>query len=153
MESIAKFIGILCMASFIMSILMNFGKFEATEKIIRFVISIFIIVTIFKPYSFGDTFNSFEFAPISWEKPLIDQSKVNDLVIEKTKENLAELVKIRLSQKNISYISLNLHILNQDGSLSIDQIEIMGCDESQKVEIKSCLEDIITENTEIVLGD
>ncbi|MEG1778962.1 MAG: hypothetical protein RR162_05630 [Oscillospiraceae bacterium] len=153
MEVIARLIGTLCMASFIMSILMNFGKFEATEKVIRFVISIFIIVTIFKPYSIDNVLPSFDFTELTIEKQVVDQEAVNNLVIEKTRENLTELVKMRLRQKNISYIALELHILNQDGNLSIDKITLTGCKETQREKINRCLEDLIDNETKVILGD
>lgn len=153
MEWISTLIGTLCISSFIMGILINFGKFESTQKVIRFVVSLFIVVTIFKPYSENDFSFDFDFSDISIENPDISSSIINNMVIEKTKENLIELVKNRLKQKNISYIDLNVHILDQDGNLIIDKITIIGCDETQKEEINSCLSDLISRETKIVLGE
>lgn len=153
MENIAKLIGTLCIASFVMGILTSFGQFAATEKVIRFVVSIFIIATLFKPFNAKEFTYKINFSEIKIEQPETIKQDVNALIMEKTKENLTELVKIRLRQKNISYIDLSVHILDQDGNLFIDKIIVTGCDELEREKIYTCLSDLISQETMLVLGE
>ena len=149
MEHIAEITGTLCVAVVIMGILYNIGCFTATEKVIKFVISVFIILTVIKSADIGairfDT---------QWKEESIMYSNSIDYkeyLISQTEKKLEDEIKNRLAEKNISYNHLSVHILEQNNLLTADRI-VINCNADMSA-VKEIVKDIITEDTEIVMGE
>lgn len=149
MEHIAEITGTLCVAVVIMGILYNIGCFTATEKVIKFVISVFIILTVIKSADIGTIrFDT------QWKEESIMYSNSIDYkeyLISQTEKKLEDEIKNRLAEKNIAYNHLSVHILEQNNLLTADRI-VVNCNADMS-EVKEIVKDIITEDTEIVMGE
>lgn len=149
MENIAQFTGILCIAVFIMGLFYQLGCFEKTARIIRFITAICIISLVFN--SMGDI----NFIPFIYSLNIEEYNYEDNFcssVIYETQNELEEIIKKRLEEKNISYNWVQVHILEQNGNLTADEI-IVSCDKKYADAVYSCIGDIATENTMINIGD
>ncbi len=110
MAGIAKTVGVLCISVVAMGILYDLGNFKATEKTLKFVISLYIIATVFN--SLRTTKLEFDI-DIEGENQIYYQNSevLKNEIISQTEKELTELIKKRMAEKNISYNSISLHIL------------------------------------------
>ena len=151
MTGIAKTVGVLCVSVMAMGILYDLGNFKATDKTLKFVISIYIIATVFNSFRTAklefdtDISGGKEFAG---ENPEILKEKI----VLQTEKELTELIKKRMEEKNISYNSISLHILEQNGSIQVDRINI-DCPSDMQTAVMDCIRDIISEDTQIITGE
>ncbi|MBR2028914.1 MAG: hypothetical protein IKA10_08025 [Oscillospiraceae bacterium] len=151
MEKTAYITGILCIAVFIMGLFYQLGGFEKTERIIRFVTAVCIVSMLF------NSIRDFELTPfIQGIQNETEQYNFEDSfyssVISETQAELEDIIKKRLSEKNISYNSVEVHILEQNGNLTAGEI-IVSCDKKYADTVYGCISDIATENTKINIGD
>lgn len=151
MEKIADVTGILCISVFVMGLFYQIGGFEKTAKVIRFIVAICIISIVFTGFK---DFMQFPF--------------LNDIVIEGyeydyndefyngviyiAQEEIEKIIKSRLDEKNISYKDINVHILEQSGTVVADEITII-CDNSNAEEVYENIKDILTEDTNLIIGE
>ena len=77
---------------------------------------------------------------------------LKEKIINETEKEIKELIKNRLDEKNISYNGISLHILEQNGNLIVKEINI-DCTENNKKDIYNCIEDIISKESEIKIGE
>ncbi|MBE6877617.1 MAG: hypothetical protein E7488_00405 [Ruminococcaceae bacterium] len=151
MEQIAKITGVVCISAFSMGVLYNIGHFPSVERGIKFVIAIYIILTCMK--SAGNIDMKSEFLPV---KPYLATeeyaAELNNTVVEETQRKSEEIIKQRLSEKNISYNRVSVHILEQNGLLTAEKI-IVSCDDKDVAAAEECIEDFITTGTEIIIGE
>ncbi len=151
MAGIAKTVGVLCISVVAMRILYDLGNFKATEKTLKFVISLYIIATVFN--SLKTTKLEFDIDVGSENQTYYHNSEViKNEIISQTEKELTELIKKRMSEKNISYNSISLHILEQNGSIVVDRIYI-ECSPYDKTSVMECIKDLTNEDTEIVIGE
>lgn len=151
MDNLAKTIGILCVSVMAMGILYNLGSFAVTDKVIKFVISVYIIVAVFGSLKDVDfKVKTDGIVADIYQQDMSDMLKSE--IILQTEKDLTEIVKKRLEEKNISYNDISLHILEQNGSLEIKKIMI-DCPETSKQAVLGCLQDLVTEDTQIVTGE
>ena len=151
MEHLTKTIGCICILVMVTGILADSGSFPVMEKVIRFVTALYIIVAFLK--SFEGTKYNIDIQTI--KSDFIQQDNyeyLTDKIINKTVSELELLVKKRLEEKNISYNLLSLHILEQNGSLIIDEINIQ-CDNEDITLVYDCIKDLISEETQIIIGE
>ena len=151
MEKIADVIGVLCISVFVMGIFYQLGGFEKTSKVIRFIVALYIISTVFTSFEY------FKYVPLEYDiivdKDIYDYDvDFYNRVIYKTKINLEEIIKNRLDEKNISYENVSVHILEQNGAVIADEIEI-DCKASDTEAVYSCIDDMLTEDTKVIIGD
>ena len=151
MEKLTNVTGAICIFIIAMGIIGKIGSFTATEKILRFLISVSILIAISE--SFQKT--SFEFDVIIPEFSNYHNSETTVLkneIISKTQQELEHIIKNRLDAKNISYKSVSVHILEQNGLLTAEKI-IVSCDDKDVAAAEECIEDFITTGTEIIIGE
>ncbi len=151
MEQIAKITGVVCISVFSMGILYNLGHFPSMEKVVKFVIAIYIILTCFNAAANADIkFNlSSETINTLTEEYTAD---FTNIVIAETAKNAEEIIKQRLGEKNISYNHVSVHILEQNGFLAPDKI-VINCDDRYITAAEECIKDFITADTEIIVGE
>lgn len=151
MEKITSMVGTLCICIFVTGILYNIGCFKVTEKTIKFVISIYILVITFKAaMDIKLDFSMNSINDISMEYQNTEDAK--DIIIEQTQLDIENIIKNRLDEKNISYNSISVHILEQSNNITIDKIDIQ-CKPEYKKEVQNCIKDLLTENTVVVIGE
>lgn len=151
MSDIAKIAGVLCMAVMAMGVLYDLGSFKVTDKTIKFVISVYILVTVF---------NALKGAKLEIStNELLQNISVEDNsgmlkneVVKQTEKELEEVIKNRLDEKKISYNDVSLHILEQNGSLIVSEIKIV-CSDDMSQAAKECINDFITEETKVITGE
>lgn len=151
MEKIADVTGVLCISVFVMGIFYQLGGFEKTSKVIRFIVALYIISTVFTSFEY------FKYVPLEYDiivdKDIYDYDvDFYNSVIYKTKINLEEIIKNRLDEKNISYENVSVHILEQNGAVIADEIEI-DCKASDTEAVYSCIDDMLTKDTKVIIGD
>lgn len=151
MEKIADVTGVLCISVFVMGIFYQLGGFEKTSKVIRFIVALYIISTVFTSFEY------FKYVPLEYDiivdKDIYDYDvDLYNSVIYKTKTNLEEIIKNRLDEKNISYENVSVHILEQNGAVIADEIEI-DCKAGDTEAVYSCIDDMLTEDTKVIIGD
>jgi len=151
MEKLTNVTGAICIFIIAMGIIGKIGSFTATEKILRFLISVSILIAISE--SFQKT--SFEFDVIIPEFSNYHNSETTVLkneIISKTQQELEHIIKNRLDAKNISYKSVSVHILEQNDSITVDKI-IIDCSKNNNTTVREILQDIINEDTVIITGE
>ena len=151
MEKIADVTGVLCISVFVMGIFYQLGGFEKTSKVIRFIVALYIISTVFTSFEY------FKYVPLEYDiivdKDIYDYDvDFYNSVIYKTKINLEEIIKNRLDEKNISYENVSVHILEQNGAVIADEIEI-DCKAGDTEAVYSCIDDMLTKDTKVIIGD
>ena len=151
MEGLTAAAGVLCVSVFVVGILYEMGCFVATAKIIRFVTAIIITITVLK------SFNSIDKIKIKTENysdiySNAYQQNLNEMIIENTRHELEKIIKSRLEEKNISYKSVEVHILEQNGNVTVDTIYI-DCDKKAQTAVKQCIQDILAEDAKLVIGE
>ena len=149
MEKIAHLTGVLCISVFVMGVFYQIGGFDKTARIIRFVTALCIISMVFKGIKEVD-FMSFPHS-IYREEYDFEDSFYDGLIFE-TQLQLEELIKKRLAEKNISYNFVQVHILEQNGNLTAEEI-IVICDKNCTDAVYNCISDMVTENTIITIGE
>lgn len=151
MEQLQHITGIMCLLIMIVGIIKEIGSFTSTEKLIKLVAAIYIITAFFKIINNSQLELSFNID----NKDAISIYNTEQLkadVIKETETRLEDIVKKRLDEKNISYNSLSVHILEQDNNVVIDKI-VIDCDEKYITAVRECLYDLTSENTKIVTGE
>lgn len=151
MEHIAKIAGTLCISVMVMGILYEAGSFAATEKVIKFVITVYILVTVaaavkgadFKPDSIIQNIDYHAYSNSQYLKQQI---------VADTEKQLEQLIVQRLEQKNICYNSVSVHILEQNGNITADSITVV-CESGYTIQVMECIADIATEETQINIGE
>ena len=151
MEGLTAAAGVLCVSVFVVGILYEMGCFVATAKIIRFVTAIIITITVLK------SFNSIDKIKIKTENysdiySNTYQQNLNEMIIENTRHELEKIIKRRLEEKNISYKSVEVHILEQNGNVTVDTIYI-DCDKKAQTAVRQCIQDILAEDAKLVIGE
>lgn len=155
MKEISNWIGVMCISCYVMGLLMNLVQFTYTEKVIKLIIALFIIITVFKPVNsknISDFEYSFEKEYSSLNLDSYQQKNTKQMIIEKTQETLAQIAKRRLDEKNISYSDISVHIYEQDGYLEIEKIFVSGCQEKDYQSVNSLFSDLLSEKSEISFG-
>ena len=151
MEQLSKNIGMICVIIVVAGIVFELGKFKSTEKSIRFIIVVYIVVTVFK--TFGASEWNIDYESYKADTHYAENSYIfKDTVIFTAQQELEEIIKNRLNEKNISYNSVSVHILEQNGIAKTDKIYVQ-CDDDLKDDVFECIEDIIGEDTEIIIGE
>ncbi len=151
MEKITSVVGTLCLCIFVTGILYNMGCFKVTEKTIRFVIAIYIIVIIFKTVmDIKFDFAAYNINDITTQYQNTEDAK--QIIIEQTQMDIENLIKKRLSEKNISYNEVLVHILEQSNNITIDKIEIQ-CSSEYKNSVENCIKDLLSPETVVVIGE
>ena len=150
MEQIAKTVGILCVSVIAADIFCNTGYFPATEKIIKFVVAVYIILTGFKTVNSIDIKPDFKLPEYQYTYEY--QSEFNYAVIAETEKITEGMIIKKLSEKNISYNHVSVHILEQNDILFTDTI-VIGCEDRYVSTVKECIEEFITEDTKLIIGE
>lgn len=150
MQQVAAVVGTLCMATFVMGLLYEVGSFDKTAKTIKYVIAIYITVTVIK---------GFDIDEIKTEIPEILQNtseytyneNFEKEVLRNTELGVETTIKNRLDEKNISYNQVSVHILEQNGNLTAGEITVK-CEDIYRDAVLECISDISDENTKINIG-
>ena len=151
MEHITKVVGTLCIAIMSMGIMYEFGCFKATEKVMKFVITVYVMVTFFATVS--DTKIQLDFVAEDIDSHThISRQQVTEQIVSNTQKELENIIIQRLEQKNICYNSVSVHILEQNGDLTADRITV-HCPQQYIPQVTECLSDLITEETQIITGE
>ena len=151
MERISDIIGVLCISVLVVTILYSISSFPSTEKVIRFVILIYIVVNAVSMF----TDNKIDFGIDFKADKSVDYKitkEFTDYLILQTEYQLEENVKKRLRENNISYNDVHLHILEQNGILTVDTM-VIKCNKSDTEKVRIAVEDIITEDTTVIIGE
>ena len=151
MEHISTVTGVVCVSVFAVSVLYSFGCFSATEKVVKFVISLYLLTVFIKSitdtrFEFKTNFNGLTAYSGSYT---ID---FTDIVLEETETNLEQTIKQRLDEKNISYKQISVHILEENEYLTADKI-IVQCSEKDVGAVRECIKDMISDNTQVITGE
>lgn len=151
MEQLSQIIVILCKTVIAMGILYNLGCFPATEKVVKFIIAVYIIyatlntvdkqIPVSKPYISNIEYSQYQYS-----------EELNDIIVQETQNNIENIIKQRLTEKNISYNWVYVHILEQNNLLTADSINIC-CSNSDIAAAEDCIKDFITKDTQIYIGE
>ncbi|MBQ8603328.1 MAG: hypothetical protein IJ410_00595 [Oscillospiraceae bacterium] len=147
MNNFFRIAGVLCLCGYVTGILTYFIPINQTEKSVRLVIILYIISV-----AFNQELNLPSFSGIDFPDETQISAEADSYVIEMAEENLENTVKERLSEKNISYTELDVHINKQTDKLFIDKIYIYGADNINIEKAKSALSDILSQES-IISGD
>ena len=151
MEQITRIAGVICISVMIMGILYEMGAFPATEKAIRFVIAIYIMLTVFTTVS--DTKLQLDYGRYRRETDTQHSTQqLTQQLAQQTGTELEKIIENRLKQKNISYNSISVHILEQNGVLYADSINVQ-CPQRYTAQVLECISDIATEKTRVTTGE
>ena len=151
MEQLTRITGSLCISVLAMGLLYNMGHFPQTEKTVRFVIVVYIILSCINSFE-KDEFD-FGFTQIKDEQYSEDYTaELRVVVVEETKYEMEKILKKRLEEKNISYNHISVHILEQNGFLTTEKI-VISCDNSEISKAEECIRDFITEDTVLIIGE
>lgn len=150
MEQIAANISVLCILVFVCGILYQLGCFSATEKVIKFIIAVYIVFFAVKSFANFNPKITLENYTQFYQEQNTQLFKVS--LIDETEKNLEEIVKNRLEEKNISYKDISVHILEQNGNLTVDGIYI-DCENKDKDAVYKCIEDMLSEHTNVFIGE
>lgn len=141
MKSITQAIGVLCISGYIMGLLMNMVQITYTQKVVRMVVAMFIIITIFKPVR--------ELAPnsldaIAYGQNITVETGQNALenIVTSAQTQIESTIKLRLDEKKIGYDNISVHIYEQEAGLTVSKIEVFGAEESLQADIVNILSDI-----------
>ncbi|MBE6894091.1 MAG: hypothetical protein E7483_00575 [Ruminococcaceae bacterium] len=151
MEKIANITGVICISVFVMGLLYELGAFEKTSKAIKFVFAIYITATLFN--SLGDmdiNIQNTDFYNQQYQQDF--NIAFQDELIRQTQEELECMIKKRLEEKNIAYNLVTVHILEQNGNLTADEI-VIKCKNIYAEKAFECISDITDENTKIIIGE
>lgn len=151
MEQIARITGVMCLVIMVVSFINNLGGFACTEKVIKFVTAIIVVALFFKTVNNTQIelhFDNYNNSNISTD----DEVYLKYILVEQTAHMLEETVKNRLDEKNISYNTVSVHILEQNNNLIADRI-IVDCNKDCENTVKECLQDIISAETVITTGE
>lgn len=151
MEQIAKTAGILCLLVVSMDLLCNIGSFPATQKVIRFVIAIHIVLSGFNIADNNDTQLYFSLQP-EYTGSYDYKQEFEDTVIKETEKITKDMITVKLSEKNIAYNYIDVHILEQNDILFADEI-VIQCDNDKSSDVKECIKEYITEDTKLIIGE
>lgn len=141
MKSIAQAVGVLCISGYIMGLLMNMVQITYTQKVVRMVVAMFIIITIFKPVRElePDSFDAIAYSHnIAYDT---GQEAVQNIVSSAALQ-IQDIIKKRLDDKKIGYEAVGVHIYEQEGALSIGEVEISGAETENQGEIVQLIQDI-----------
>ena len=117
---------------------------------IKFVISIYILVTVIDSFGRNRVDFRFDMKIQAYETYEYTQDYMEYLIAETEKE-LEKEIESRLSEKNISYNHISVHILEQNNNLTAGKI-VADCN-ADEAAVREILQDIITEDTELVTGE
>jgi len=151
MEKIASTTGILCIAVFIMGIFYQLGGFEKTSGIIKFIMALCVLATMLKNVKGFET--DIDYSQIynnSFEN--IYTEEFSNEILSETEQELEQIIKKRLDEKNISYNQISVHILEQNGVVSVDEISVEGTDADEK-DILYLITDMTGPETIVKTGD
>ncbi len=147
MDNIIKAAGVLCMCGYITGLQVQFVPLNKTEKSLRLVVTLYIISAVFSP------------AELKFSTPEIDlpatdyiQNDADEYVINELTNQTEEILSQRLSEKNICYTDIDVHINKQTDKLYIDQIIIYGADNENMAKSKDILSDVLNKDY-IISGD
>ena len=151
MAQISKVAGMLCILIFAMGILYQLGHFEKTAKVIRFIIAIYILLALLKSFNGakGELMVLTEEINIQQHNY---QDELKNEIVKQTQQQLEIVIKNRLDEKNIAYNEVSVHILEQNGTVEIKRIKIV-CQNDCKNTVENCIQDLLTDNTKIVIGE
>jgi len=147
MEKIVKVIGALCMCGYITALLVQFVPVNKTEKSIRLVVTLYIISVSLSPISIDYDYPKPFLPEISTVQ---EDSEIyfNDLLKAETEKILSD----RLTEKNICYTGMDVHINKQTDKLYIDSILICGADSENIEKARAALSDVLSPDR-IISGD
>ena len=146
MERIFEIAGRLCILGFATGIITWFIPEGKTEKILRLVVTLYIIMALFTVersngiFSIGNDIGKYEIPVGNTEK------YIADALAEQTKQIISE----KLSEKNICYTDIDVHINKQTDKFAIDHIVVYGADNIEK--LKEELADVLS-GEKIISGD
>jgi len=144
MESLYRTIGLLCITGYITGILSEFIPSGYTRKAIRLTVVIYIITSLFIPLEDFTGLYNFQYNDTE------DYSVyAENYVIEKAAEELERTISRSLTDKNISYNQIDVHIHKQSEGLQIESIYIYGVDNIQKPYVES----ILASYDNLIFGD
>ncbi|MBQ6929214.1 MAG: hypothetical protein IJN27_02790 [Oscillospiraceae bacterium] len=78
--------------------------------------------------------------------------ELNNEVLSKTEYELEQIIKKRLDEKNISYNQISVHILEQNGVVSVDEISVEGTDADEN-DILDLIADMTDSETRVKTGE
>ena len=143
--------GVMCILIMIVGIIKEVGTFSSTEKLIKLVAAVYIIVAFFKVINNSQLELSFSIDNKE-NLQIYNTEQLKSDVMRETEMILEQIVKNRLDEKNISYNSLSVHILEQNSNVVIEKI-VIDCDSIYLNAVEECLYDLTSGNTKIITGE
>ena len=151
METVTKAMGTVCIAVMLMGIIYELGCFKTTEKVMKFVITVYVMVTFLATVS--DTKIQLDFVAEDIDgHTYSNRQQITEQIVNSTQKELENIIRQRLEQKNICYNSVSVHILEQNGNLTADRI-VVQCPQQYTSQVTECISDIITEDTQLITGE
>jgi len=151
MEQLQHMTGVMCILIMIVGIIKEVGSFSSTEKLIKLVASVYIIVAFFKVINNSQLELSFNIDNKE-NLQIYNTEQLKSDVMREAEIRLEQIVKNRLDEKNISYNSLSVHILEQNSNVVIEKI-VIDCDSIYLNAVEECLYDLTSGNTKIITGE
>ena len=151
MEQLQHMTGVMCILIMIVGIIKEVGSFSSTEKLIKLVAAVYIIVAFFKVINNSQQELSFNIDN-NENLQIYNAEQLKSDVMREAEIRLEQIVKNRLDEKNISYNSLSVHILEQNSNVVIDKI-VIDCDSIYLTAVEECLYDLTSGNTKIITGE
>ena len=151
MEQLQHMAGVMCILIMIVGIIKEVGTFSSTEKLIKLVAAVYIIVAFFKVINNSQLELSFSIDNKE-NLQIYNTEQLKSDVMREAEIRLEQIVKNRLDEKNISYNSLSVHILEQNSNVVIEKI-VIDCDSIYLNAVEECLYDLTSGNTKIITGE
>ena len=151
MKNITQWVGVLCISCYVMGLLLNLVQLSHTQKVTRLLVAMFIIITIFRPFSQKDFFSLDGYEYTSQDYNISVALNAVDTIIKQAQKNLEQTIKSQLDQQNLCYENIFVHIYEENGSLNINSVEIQGVLDEEKNAIYKALSNIVAQD-KIILG-
>jgi len=152
MNEISVFAKSLCMLVFICAILEELYPKGSMEKISRFLLSVFILVSLISPIkkliesdfsflSIKETISSFSF------------SSLDDEIVKEASKSIENLAAKELIKENIDFKNITVKMdITESGGISIDKIIVNLKDYENALLAKYTLEEALNIKTEVVIN-
>ena len=151
MEHLSDIIVTLCKIVIATGMLYSLGCFPATEKVVKFVIAVYIVYAALNTLNMPAELPVFSISDYK-HSDLRNSEDFNVLIVQETQIRIENLIKQRLTEKNISYKSVSVHILEQNNLLTTQSV-VIRCSNADIAAVRDCIKDLTTEDTKIDIGE
>lgn len=149
MNEIIKNLGTVCIIAYVTGIVANISGSTQVKKTVSLILALYILLAVLAPATkqkITFDYNLSEYVPTQVT------SERDEYVLQAAKENLELFIKEKLSEKNISYTALSVHINKQDEKISVDSVSIYGL-RSRDIQVAKEIISSVLPDSRLITGD